>query len=761
VASTRPAETSQPTELVEAIRHQTQVRPADDALVFLRDGEEVAATVTYGELDSRLRAIAAGLQPRATAGDRVLLIYPPGIEYVLGFLGCIYAGLVPVPAYVPHPERLDRMLPRLRAVADDAQPKFILSSSLLAPLFEGLDLGEPGRPLRPLFSDELEGTPADTWRSPARTAEDVVFLQYTSGSTGHPKGVVLQHRHVLANIRMFSEAWEITQDTSLVTWLPPYHDMGLIGCILGPLVAGGTTVMMSPESFMRRPIRWLEAISRFGTSITGGPNFAYELCVKKATAADRSRLDLSRWKYAINAAEPVRATTLARFTEAFADCGFAASAMAPTFGLAEATLVVSSSQYRGQRSIVELDSDALADGRVLQAAPGRRSTVAVSCGPPAGDFVIAVADPATCGRCAEDQVGEIWVSGPSVAAGYWQRPAETAETFKAELADEPGRRYLRTGDLGFLHDGALVIVGRLKDLLIIAGRNHHPHDVERTVEGLDPRLRPGCSAAVVVDGPSDQHLVVISEINTGSEADHDRLLAEIRRAINDEHEIVADAVVLVAPRTIPKTSSGKIQRKASGQAFLDQQLQVVREWLSPRMPESMRPQLELEQWLSERVAAVLGIPSAELEPDVGLENYGVGFVEAATIVSDLEAELCRALPETLVRDRPTLRELARFLADADTGGDRREPSVDRGSASPGHRSTREVEEWIREKLADAVDMQPGDIGLDRRFEDYGLDSLAGATLVGDLEAGLGRAIPEKVLVEHRTVRTLARFLREL
>lgn len=755
-----PDVTGNPRTVVDAIRRHSETRATHDALVFLKDGEEPDGRVPYGELDRRLRAIAAGLQRSSSPGDRVLLVYPPGIEYVLGFLGCIYAGLIPVPAYPPHPARLERMLPRLRAVAADAQANFVLSLTALAPLFETLELGEAGRSPQLLFSDELENSPAEDWTAPSREPESVAFLQYTSGSTGNPKGVILHHRHVLLNIEMFSEAYELTDQTSLVTWLPPYHDMGLIGCILGPLVAGGTSVMMSPESFLRRPVRWLEAISRYGSNVTGGPNFAYELCLNKVTAADRSRLDLSTWAHAINAAEPIRASTLVRFTEVFADCGFAAHAMQPTYGLAEGTLLVSTSHYRAERSIVELDNDALADGRVAAAAPGRRSTAVISCGQPAGDFVVAITDPATGERCAEDRVGEIWLSGSSVAAGYWQRPAETAQTFEAQLPGEPERRYLRTGDLGFMRDDEAVIAGRLKDLLIIAGRNHHPHDIERTVESLDARLRPGCGAAFTVDDPKREHLVVVHEVSGAREADGDLLLGEIRRAVNEEHQLVVDAVVLIAPRTIPKTSSGKVQRGTSRQDFLDGRLDIVADWRSPRMPAANEPQDDqLEQRVTERVSAVLGIPPSELDRHVRLPEYGMGFVEAAAIVSELEAELRRPLPETLLTDRPTLRELTDFLAGTPDGqGDGStitEPEL------LGGKSVEDVERWLRGKLAQALEVPAADIVGDRRFEDYGLDSLGGASFVADLEMELGCSLPETLLLDHRTPRALAEFLKRL
>jgi acyl-CoA synthetase (AMP-forming)/AMP-acid ligase II len=555
--------------------------------IFLADGESDAVTMTYGELDCQARAIAAQLQARATTGERALLLYPPGLEYIAGFLGCLYAGVVAVPAYPPNPARLARTLPRIQTIVENAGATVALTTEMirvLAPMVfeQAPDLGA----LRWLATDGPTNGIEHGWRPPAISGETLAFLQYTSGSTGAPKGVMLSHANLLANEAVIAEAFALTTGDCGVSWLPPYHDMGLIGGILQPIYLGTHCVLMSPVTFLQRPIRWLEAISHYGGTISGGPNFAYDLCARKVTPEQLATLDLSRWSLAFNGAEPVRAETIDRFAATFAACGFRREAFYPCYGLAEATLLVTGADREAPPLVLDVETSGLADNRVLPAR-GKQATRLVSCGRCYGDLTLAIVDPATQTRCQPDQIGEIWVAGSSIAQGYWQQPDESTSTFQAQIAVTDEKPFLRTGDLGFVRDDALFVTGRLKDLIIIDGRNVYPQDIELTTEQCHPAIRAGCSAAFSVDADGEERLVIAAEVERNFVAAQRRETAEagptaaqevigaIKRAVSAQHDLRVHAVILLMTGTIPKTSSGKIQRHACRAAYLDRTLEAV------------------------------------------------------------------------------------------------------------------------------------------------------------------------------------------
>lgn len=511
--------------------------------------DERAAPVTYAELDAAARRVAAALAARGATGEPVLLLYPPGRAYVEGFFGCLYAGAIAVPAYPPDPARLERTLPRLRALIADCGARLALTVSGLA------DAVPPG--VDWIATDHLpevdDRVGAPTWQE----IDSPALLQYTSGSTGEPKGVLVSHANLLHNAELVRIGFGTSPESVAVSWLPPYHDMGLIGGIVQPIYAGLPLVLMSPLTFLHRPMIWLETISRFGATVSGGPNFAFDLCMRKSTPAQRAELDLSRWAVAFCGAEPVRAETLDRFAEAFAPAGFRPEAFYPCYGLAEGTLIVTGGRREAPPTMIEHDG-----------------AVHIGCGRALGDQTVAVVDPETRTAAGPGAVGEIWLSGPSVAVGYWNRPEETAHIFHARRADDPDRRYLRTGDLGFLDpSGELVVTGRVKDLIIVRGRNVYPQDLEHTVEQV-AGVRPGCSAAFAVERDGEERVAIACEV-AGSATD---TVAAIRRALAETHEIDPAAVVLLRPRSIPKTSSGKIQRHACRKAFLDGGLDILARW---------------------------------------------------------------------------------------------------------------------------------------------------------------------------------------
>ncbi|MGH8462571.1 MAG: AMP-binding protein, partial [Pseudomonas sp.] len=464
-----------PVTLVQALVQRAAHSPDRVALRFLADDPLDEAVLTYRDLDTRARAIAAALQARTQVGDRAILLFQSGPEYVAAFFACLYAGVIAVPAYPPESSRRHHQQ-RLLAIIDDAEPRLLLTTSALHASLQALEvLAEDGAPTL-LAVDELEASLAATWQMPALRADDIAFLQYTSGSTALPKGVQVSHGNLVANEVLIRHGFgiDLHPDDVIVSWLPLYHDMGLIGGLLQPIFSGVPCVLMAPAYFLARPQRWLQAISDHGGTISGGPDFAYRLCSERISSAALATLDLSRWRVAYSGSEPIRQDSLHAFAEKFAGCGFSAERFFASYGLAEATLFVSGSR-RGQGiDALTLDAAALARN---SAEPGQDS-VQMSCGRSQPGHAVQIVEPQQLTVLADNQVGEIWACGPSIAKGYWRNPQASAQTF-VELG---GQTWLRTGDLGFLRDGELFVTGRLKDLLIVRGHNLYPQDLEKTLE---------------------------------------------------------------------------------------------------------------------------------------------------------------------------------------------------------------------------------------------------------------------------------------
>ena len=483
--------------LVELLRYRAAHQPSQLAFTFLQDGETEDSSLTYRELDRLSRAIASQLQALGVSGERALLLYPPGLDYLAAFFGCLYAGVVAVPAYPP---RNQRNTPRIKAVVADAQAAIALTTTAILSKVQSL-LAEETDPdvIQWLTTDNLASGIEEGWQEPFINRDTLAFLQYTSGSTGTPKGAMLSHGNLLHNAAMTYRFMEHSPSSKFVSWLPTYHDMGLIGGILQPLYGGFPCILMPPASFLQRPYRWLQTISQYQATTSGGPNFAYELCIHKITPEQRETLDLSRWSVAFNGAEPIRQDTLERFAAAFASCGFRQQAFYPCYGMAEATLMVSGSVKAALPVIKTVQGVALERNQVVEAGAGDENVrTLVGCGQTLAEQQIVIVHPDLT-RCLPDEVGEIWVSGPSVGNGYWNRTLETEQTFCAHLSDTGEGPFLRTGDLGFLHNGELFITGRAKDLIIISGRNIHPQDIELTAERSHPALRLCCVAAFSVE----------------------------------------------------------------------------------------------------------------------------------------------------------------------------------------------------------------------------------------------------------------------
>lgn len=601
------ASDEQPT-LAHLMSVRARQQPERTAYVFLLDGEQQRVEFTYAALELAARKWAAKIAEVAVPGDRVLLVLPPGLELIAAFYGALYGGFVAVPAYPP---RGERQIAKLRGVAANAQPRVMVTApDPRTGAISGFDSDWSMSVLTPeaVATTAEPLPPMDQLTAATRPRPDsIAMLQYTSGATGEPRGVMLTHGNLMHNSRVIAQCFEHTPESRGVIWLPPYHDMGLIGGILQPMYIGFPVVLMSPLHVLQQPVRWLRAVSEWRATTSGGPDFAFDLCADRITAEQRSGLDLSSWQVAFTGAEPVRARTLERFQQTFSQCGFRSEAWLPCYGLAEATLMVSGKERSRPASFLRCSSRDLELGR---AALDPNGPELVGCGPVRDGQHLLIVDPHTRRACPDEHIGEIWISGPSVASGYWGRAAESEATFAARLADAPSfagtpegapmgstgaqcptaphggepsleTPFLRTGDLGFLRDGELFVTGRLKELIIIAGRNHYPQDLERTVENAHPMLQARGCIVFCVEQAHHEVLIAVAEVKRSQrlqlagEGDEQAVLRAVRSAVAREHDVQIFDLVLVRPASLPRTSSGKLRRRVCRQQYLDNALQAI------------------------------------------------------------------------------------------------------------------------------------------------------------------------------------------
>ncbi len=568
----------QPETLVEMLRMRAEQFSDKVLFTFLIDGEQEKEDLTFAQLDMRARRLAAWLQQQGMFGERALLLYPPGLDFIIAYMGCLYAGVVAVPSYPP---RLNRPSPRIQTIVADSNSAVVLTTrEIYASMEQRFDHTPDLRELRWLDTATLQIGLEASWQEPAITPQTLAFLQYTSGSTSQPKGVMVSHRNLLHNLEMIRQGFRVQEGVTEIVWLPSFHDMGLIGGILSPIYLGLYAVLMSPFHFLQRPLRWLQAINDYRGYVTGGPNFAYDLCVERTTPEQRQELDLSSWKMAYCGAEPVRLPTMRRFAEAFEVAGFQEKAYYPCYGLAEATLFVTGGDGPAPVAEHHFSRDGLEKEKVLPAQPGSLDAQAfVNCGHAHMDERVIIVNPDTMARCAGDEIGEIWVSGAHIAQGYWRLEDATMKTFQAYTSDTGEGPFMRTGDLGFFYDGELFIAGRSKDLIIIRGSNHYPQDIELTVEQSHPALQSSGGAAFSIDVNDEEQLVIVQELTrTQRNADQPEIFRAIRRAVSENHDLQVYAIQLLKPLSVPKTSSGKIQRHACKNGFLENSLEVYGEW---------------------------------------------------------------------------------------------------------------------------------------------------------------------------------------
>ncbi|MBV8518388.1 MAG: aminotransferase class III-fold pyridoxal phosphate-dependent enzyme [Acidobacteria bacterium] len=652
--------------LVHLLQERADELPGHRSYTFLAGGEE-SESLTFARLNRRARAIAARLQRLGAKGERALLLYPAGTEYIAAFYGCLAAGTVAVPGYPP---RMNRNLNRLESIIKDAEARFALTTdAVYRQLSERFDESPSLKRLQWVVTDPIAEDEADGWTDPNATRETLAFLQYTSASTSAPKGVMVTHGNILHNQVLMKEAVQHDRNTIAVSWLPLFHDMGLISIVLSSLYNGIPCYLVAPVDFLKKPRLWLEAISKYGATFSGAPDFGYQLCVERISAEERAKLDLSKWRVAFNGSEPIRSDTLRLFTETFAECGFRPTSMFPCYGLAENTLFASGRFHDGPTSFSRAS---LERHRPAPATEGHLAQL-VSCGKALLDSRIVIADPKTRRRCGEGEVGEIWLASPSVAQGYWNQPRLSEETFRAQTLDGDGP-FLRTADLGFFHAGELFITGRIKDLIIIRGRNLCPQDIEQTVEACDAAIQPTFVAAVAVDAGTSERLVIVAEIRREArrELDTEEIVRKIRNAVAAEFAVEVSAVVLLRPGQLPKTSSGKTQRAHVKQQFLDGQLKtaMIAEWRDenafrandpepPRAPKHAPTQERIESWLVQRIAAQTKIPATRIDRTASLLVYGLDSVVLVAIFGELEDAFRVTLDlDRIFHGEPSLREVA-------------------------------------------------------------------------------------------------------
>ncbi|MBN1654179.1 MAG: AMP-binding protein [Deltaproteobacteria bacterium] len=755
----------------QRIKHLSQLlswqsrKRADQAayrFINFEGGDETR--VTYAELDRQARAIACDLQQKGLSGKRVLLLYPPGLDYVTGLFACFYANAVAVPAYPPSISRPDRTMARITAIIKDASIEAALTNrAIVDSITEFEQRFVKGESPRLLATDILDPSLSSHWSGAEADENSLALLQYTSGSTGRPKGVVLTHGNILRNQEMIYERSFREGENLVVSWLPPYHDMGLIGGILHACYAGATCCLMSPQAFLRKPIRWLKTISDYRATYSLAPNFALDFVVRRTSEAQREGLDLSSWKVCYNGSEPISAKVVEAFISTFEPYGLKREVIYPCYGMAEATLFISGGEVESAPLARSFDADALERG--LVSAPPRRGCRAralVSCGRPARQTELRIVDPDTCMECAPDRVGEIWVKSPSVALGYWRRPEESAEAFNARIQPCHEGTFLRTGDLGVLIDGELYITGRLKDLIIVRGLNYYPHDIEHTVQEQHPALCRDAGAVFGIDLNGREALVVVQELDRRQAYEIDALYSEVLRAIGVEHKLAPYEIVLIKRGSILKTSSGKIQRKAVREAYLTGALEVVDRWRAhedSRGPRSDERDVSV-QGSNKSAANSPDKPSAPegparmvlAVPDEPVRGRKPVFRdESAAVVAKQHYP-----PEQLQRHDHPPNEVLPHDKVASEAYSSEERAENNGFGKDF--SAQQAALYIRRAFAEIAGLAIDRVNTNEPLARYGLDSILAVDLARRLQLWTGRHIDADIFYDFPTIDEVARHL---
>lgn len=637
--------------LMDVLRTRARNQPQTTAYTFIN--ETTQESLTYQELLIKVEHMASTLQTMGTAGSRALLLLPPGLDYIITFYGCLMAGIIAVPAYPP---RGNRHAQRIAAIIDDAQAELILTTANVAEQYQFQ--------IKVLAVDEMEFTQPKKFQDHLINIQDIAFLQYTSGSTGTPKGVQVTHANIMANTRAIHTLFEERME-SICSWVPPFHDMGLIGAILYPLACGLHSILMAPTTFLKKPFIWLKAISDYQVMLAPAPNFSYDICATTITAEEKKQLDLSHWVVALNGAEPVSAKTLARFSDAFKECGFHAEHCYPAYGMAETTLMVSGKAPQTKTTIAYVDKQVLQNQGQLRFLDEEDAdaTAIVGCGYAAAGHELQIIDPQTCAVLAPNTIGEIVVQGPSIAEGYWRKPELSQELFGLQLANHEGT-FLRTGDLGFLNEqGELFVTGRLKDLIILRGHNIYPQDIEGSVHDCHPALIAHGCAAFTQEIQGELELVLVQEIHR-HEKDHPQVFNAILERCREDLPLLPAKIVLIRQATLPKTSSGKVQRSATRTALEREELALIAQWQRSKevaAPLKRHQNNRLIQWMQNWLATHLEVPPAQINIDTNLAHYGVDSSLSVQFCGALESELGYAVNPSLLWEYSSLAALAQHL----------------------------------------------------------------------------------------------------
>ena len=679
--------------IIDILLWRAKNQPDRLAYTFMKDDEINEQTLTYSQLSSQVQSVAHKLQKEGLRGERAVLLYSSSLEYITTFLGCLYAGVIAVPAFPPDPTRLKVTLPKLQGVINDCQAKAILTNKKLMTFSYLLMQYAPElKKLKWIETESISRGKHLICEPHDFSGDDIAFLQYTSGSTSSPKGVMISHWNIVHNEYLMATAFGTTEDTIIGGWLPLYHNMGLIGNVLQPLYMGCQLVFTSPLTFLQKPLSWLRMISKYKINTSGGPNFAFDLCVKKATEKDKESLDLSSWKVAFVGSEPVRKSMLEDFSECFAPCGFLKGSLYPAYGLAEATLMVACVGNGKETSCINLSHEAFQKGVIEETADNEGNIWQVTCGTTYLGQEMRIVNPDTLEACPENKIGELWVSGESVAQGYWKNPEATRETFEALLPDSE-KKYMRTGDLGFMKNGELYITGRLKDLIIINGKNYYPQDIEETVAKSNPMIQPDSVAAFTIDGRATEELVIVAEVRDLEKEkikekgfikskllslksrlfkqDNDNkivtedILMSIQKRVFEEHNLVPHHKILIKHQTIPKTASNKIQRHACKKLFLENNLDVLdRHHIEESQDRKIDlPETPLQEKLCGIFCEVLNLNQVGIN-----ENFfelGGHSLLATQLISRLEAGFKVKLLPSKLFEATTVAGLARVIEDSD------------------------------------------------------------------------------------------------
>jgi acyl-CoA synthetase (AMP-forming)/AMP-acid ligase II/3-oxoacyl-(acyl-carrier-protein) synthase/acyl carrier protein len=651
------------TTLGQMLAVRAQRQPEQIAYRHLDASGAISAVNTYAELDTRARGIAAALRSFKARGERAILLYPSGLEVIAALFGCFYEGVIAVPAAIPR----SGSIRALANIIHDAQARFILSDKRVHQQLKRMEEArEAISSAHWIFTEDMnEG---GEWDEPILPSGSLSYLQYTSGSTSSPRAAMISHANALANCAHIASTAPADNDSLTVSWLPHFHDMGLLFGILEPLFSGKPSVFMPPTAALQSPMVWLQAMTQFRASHTCAPNFAYELCVDRISSSQCDLLDLGPLRLAGCGAEPIREKAVERFCAKFEPCGFRRLAFSPGYGLAESTMLVCGVPEHQPYSRKQLDADAMGQNRIVESSSAE-APVVIGCGFPDESTRVVIVRPKSRSICEAGEIGEIWVRGPSVALGYWNKAAQTREVFQARLSGVDEGPFLRTGDLGFLSNGELFVTGRLKDIVIIRGCNHYPHDIEEAVQRSHEALQVGAGAAFSVDIDDQERLVVVQEVKRSlRRTDLDKVIGAIRQQIVESLAIAPHSIVLLKPYGVPKTSSGKVQRHACRDRYLQKQLPVLKEWTEPltaqaavKVPAITGSLHPLREWLITRVAQAKRLDPALVDSTQSFSYYGFDSRDAVMFAAELEKSSGLQFPATLLYDHPSIDALSQYL----------------------------------------------------------------------------------------------------